>query len=695
MQSQTQSKVGSELSDSITRRVITIVLLLLVTVPFLTNEDMSPSYSSATSYMQRVTENYQTKLTADPDSLDCFDITRATKSFLLIDPLKIRMSPNPLLGNCSDYAIEDGTSSGSVFTLEKMVNDGISHTSTDDELSVIFKDEWHTLRNPEIGEDVITSEVFMAKSTSDIAVFEAHFSDYDAAQETASSSVLLTLFVIVILIGMASSFQNVTQELVLAPIEQMMEMVRYVAEDPLDDFEFEDRLGSGQYETKVIQIAIQKITSLLRVGFGVAGAEIISMNMRMDAGGSSGLDPMIPGKRMYAIFGFCDIQEFDMCTEKLKDEIMTFVNSVARIVHEEVTRWGGSCNKNLGNAFLMIWRIADESDLISKGQGVGSRITSIAKKVGESPDHETESRMRSRSIAANKVLANVSSSEEMKAAAKNTLSTVVSPSKTGKNTPNVNLKRVPHLDVMSDKALIGFLKVIVEINRDPSVLAYRRDKRLQHGEENFLLRMGFGLHAGWAIEGAVGSLQKVDATYLSPHVNMAARMEAASRQFGVAVLMTEKFQELLSDEARLHCRRLDIVTVKGSAQPMPIYTYDTFQNQTFPILEVPKGTDLTLSKVLQRKADQYTVDDWKNDEDLVQLRTLATKEFRDNFNLGISMYLAGDWPKAKEILEKCTEHMKDSDFGTDGPSRTILNYMRNRNWECPDEWEGFRPLTSK
>jgi class 3 adenylate cyclase len=57
----------------------------------------------------------------------------------------------------------------------------------------------------------------------------------------------------------------------------------------------------------------------------------------------------------------------------------------------------------------------------------------------------------------------------------------------------------------------------------------------------FQLRMGFGLHAGWAIEGAVGSLQKVDATYLSPHVNMAARMEAATRQFGVSILMTRSF----------------------------------------------------------------------------------------------------------------------------------------------------------
>lgn len=97
---------------------------------------------------------------------------------------------------------------------------------------------------------------------------------------------------------------------------------------------------------------------------------------------------------------------------------------------------------------------------------------------------------------------------------------------------------------MSDKALIGFLKVIIGINRDSQILSYRRDPRLQKDGVPFKLRMGFGLHAGWAIEGAVGSLQKVDATYLSPHVNMAARMEAASRQFGVALLLTHNVYEV-------------------------------------------------------------------------------------------------------------------------------------------------------
>jgi hypothetical protein len=91
-------------------------------------------------------------------------------------------------------------------------------------------------------------------------------------------------------------------------------------------------------------------------------------------------------------------------------------------------------------------------------------------------------------------------------------------------------------------------------------LSYRRDSRLtSDNKKEFKVRMGFGLHAGdscsciilvkgvrhsrhslhvhhlnnkrlgWAIEGAVGSIHKVDATYLSPHVNMAARLETSSR----------------------------------------------------------------------------------------------------------------------------------------------------------------------
>ena len=52
-----------------------------------------------------------------------------------------------------------------------------------------------------------------------------------------------------------------------------------------------------------------------------------------------------------------------------------------------------------------------------------------------------------------------------------------------------------------------------------------------------MVKMGFGLHLGWGIEvrilkffkGAIGSNYKIDASYLSPNVNMAARLEAGTK----------------------------------------------------------------------------------------------------------------------------------------------------------------------
>ncbi len=51
------------------------------------------------------------------------------------------------------------------------------------------------------------------------------------------------------------------------------------------------------------------------------------------------------------------------------------------------------------------------------------------------------------------------------------------------------------------------------------------NKRIQ----DFKIKMNFGLHIGWGIEGAIGSNFKIDASYLSPNVNLAARLEAASK----------------------------------------------------------------------------------------------------------------------------------------------------------------------
>lgn len=63
---------------------------------------------------------------------------------------------------------------------------------------------------------------------------------------------------------------------------------------------------------------------------------------------------MIPGKKVLAIFGFCDIRNFTDATEVLQEEIMVFVNTIGRIVHDTVDSFNGAANKNIGDAFLLV-----------------------------------------------------------------------------------------------------------------------------------------------------------------------------------------------------------------------------------------------------------------------------------------------------------------------------------------------------
>lgn len=623
---QKQSKVGAELSDIITRRVIIAVLLMLCIVPLLTYSYPVDDELEATLFL------HETNIHA---GTDCDYLERSVDQFRSFMGQLVGGDGDPFLVSLQVYPPRCESINFVDERLPELRNEALRTISTDPVSQDGFDD-------------------FSVAATFNLTSY---------MERESLSSVYLMIFVLFMLVLLSTQFTGDAQRLVLAPIENMMAIVNMVAADPLEDFDFKSLPRTGDYETHVVQLAIEKITALLRIGFGVAGAEIISSNMAVEGGGNASLNPMIPGKRVYALFGFCDILSFDLCTEKLEDEIMTFVNSVARIVHDEVTRWGGTCNKNLGNAFLMVWRIGDEATLADY-RGVARRASDRSTgSNSEGADHHHQQHLVPRKVI-----------------------------KRGA----IDLRRIPGLDILSDKALVGFLKVIVEINRDLQLLAYRNDPRLcGENDDGFLLRMGFGLHAGWAIEGAVGSLQKVDATYLSPHVNMAARMEAATRQFGVTILITRSFFKLLSESAQSHCRKVDVVTVKGSNVPMPIYTYDTFQNQVFPQLRAPKYSNLALEDILSSQAENYDASAWTSDPDLTQLRCLATHQFLKTFEKGLNDYLSGHWDVAREQLEKADKMMASNDIGGDGPSRAILKYMQENDWVCPPSWQGHRPLTSK
>ena len=89
--------------------------------------------------------------------------------------------------------------------------------------------------------------------------------------------------------------------------------------------------------------------------------------------------------------------------------------------------------------------------------------------------------------------------------------------------------------------------------------------------------MGYGLHIGWAIEGAIGTEFKIDASYLSVHVNMSGKLEESTKEYGVPLLLSGEFTALLSASARKYTRLLDRVLIAGKK-----YDFHTFDVTNIP-----------------------------------------------------------------------------------------------------------------
>jgi hypothetical protein len=229
--------------------------------------------------------------------------------------------------------------------------------------------------------------------------------------------------------------------------------------------------GGGGYETKLLEAALSKLTGLLSVGFGEAGAGIISANLLAT---SATINPLLPGIRVYALFGFCDIHHFEEVNNKLGNDVLVFVNSIAEIVHSNVHSWGGQCNKNLGNAFVLVWRIGDEGQLLlandtsimkrQKNTGgmissrnnrdagadlLSSHAASFRPTVGALPSPGGPGASSSPKAADNK-----NGNHRVAAEALLTGSSTGVPTR-----PAMDLRRVPGVDVIAHGALIGFLKV--------------------------------------------------------------------------------------------------------------------------------------------------------------------------------------------------------------------------------------------
>lgn len=446
---------------------------------------------------------------------------------------------------------------------------------------------------------------------------EIHLDLTQFVRADTGSTLYLSFMSLLVIFGTTAMMHKTLRTDVIRPMERMIAVIAQLAQEPLSPVRKTVELNelSTTFETKMVEMAIYKFASLLQLAFGEAGAGIIRDNSN---GGV--LHSNMTGKVVQGIFGFCDVRNFTTLTEILQGDVVKIVNGIADIVHAAVVDNFGAPNKNIGDAFLLVWK--------PKGE-----------------------------------------------------------------------QKVSHV---AEAALRSYVRTILQMRHSELLSGFAADedvrRELHRRMPGLRLRLGFGLHYGWAVECAIGSNKKIDASYLSPHVNLASRLEAATKQFGVDLLISAHVHQLFRPDIQCLCRIIDCVTFKGSDQPIPIYTYDVPEQET---------VDKVPATLLGRGASNRHVDrmkEWEETEthlhDFFKAYPPAIDDkFRSLFSQGIMFYLGGadgeaaDWERARELFKQCLEYRPH-----DGPSATLLAFIDSKFGKegSPGQgWRGFRNLDEK
>jgi hypothetical protein len=278
--------------------------------------------------------------------------------------------------------------------------------------------------------------------------------------EEAWTEIVATFFIILVWFFGVTAFAGPVMSLVVVPIERMVRLLGMLMVDPLGYqstarfkkflIEEDDLIKNTRWtkevlkgmETSFLMSTILRIGSLMKVGFGSAGVEIIRNNLQKGQSKNM-LILNSQGSTVSCIFLFCDIRQFTDATECLQEEVFVFTNRIAAVIHSICHSYGGAANKNVGDAFLLSWSLEDAE-----------------------ANTRTSGSMRRDSAAPLKAKSN-----------------------------------------QADKALLSVIKICISLYYDKyylEPLSETARKRLKDKLKNRagpVVQMGFGLHAGKAVQG--------------------------------------------------------------------------------------------------------------------------------------------------------------------------------------------------
>jgi hypothetical protein len=432
----------------------------------------------------------------------------------------------------------------------------------------------------------------------------ARFNIKDTVKSTALMDIFITIFVGIILAAASVLFAKDVQVVVIKPVTKMVTTIKNLAEDPLNLKDDVDTKAPSR--DSILEETIGKIGGLLQMGYGELGSSIIQDFIGEDGA----LDLMKSGSTSQLIFGVVWLRAFTDVTECLKEDVMVFLNKIAKIVHTCCQEWGGHVCKNGLGKFLLIWQL-------------------------------------------------------------------------NQHTPN--------------QALFAMIKIIAEMQRANDIKTYKTNQNiaknpriLAHPDKvDHVVSLGIGLHIGWAIQGAIGTEEKVDVGYLSPHIDFTDTLAFTTENFRTQLLMSESFFETLHERAATQCRRVD--TIKSSILDLPfgLYTYDMPDDVGVPPEKHRLGAGIPLNESdppeLLKRVNPSEL--FVRDMDIVMIQRSLIPEFIDRFTKGYNAYIKGEWEQAYSHLKRCYELRP-----LDGPNNALLKVIQESNCSAPEGWPGYREL---
>ena len=189
---------------------------------------------------------------------------------------------------------------------------------------------------------------------------------------------------------------------------------------------------------------------------------------------------------------------------------------------------------------------------------------------------------------------------------------------------------------------------VIVANEMISVLQNLNNERKLEGKLD--IKIGIGLSTGELIAGNIGSPKRMDYTAIGDTVNLASRLEGATKYYNVRILLSEYTAKELKNGILF--REIDLIRVKGKTKPVAIFEGLGYHTpESFP----------NMSKALAV------------------------------FDKGIKHYRRRNWKRAIEAFQEVLNL-----HHSDGPSKLYINRCQHYLTEPPPEdWRGVWTMKDK